>query len=216
MNKSGSIIEETQGKALVDSAIKHGVKHFVYTSVDRHGDRSLDNPTNIPHFKSKYHIEHHLIDSAGDKMSWTILRPATFMDNFEQGFVGKLVSTAWRDIVKSRPLQLIATEDIGVFAALSFLKPDEFAGKSIGLAGDALSYAQLVGIFRDETGRPPPTTFGFVVRIVMYLSTEMRTMFDFFEKEGCDADIAALRGMYPDLKDFRHWLRASSFANKEN
>ncbi|KAL2142972.1 hypothetical protein VTI28DRAFT_494 [Corynascus sepedonium] len=31
-NKDGPTIEERQGKALVGSAIKHGVKHFVYTS----------------------------------------------------------------------------------------------------------------------------------------------------------------------------------------
>jgi uncharacterized protein YbjT (DUF2867 family) len=38
-------IEEQQGKALVDAAIAHGVNHFVYTLVDRHGSRSDTDPT---------------------------------------------------------------------------------------------------------------------------------------------------------------------------
>lgn len=42
--------EEQQGKNMVDEAIKRGVKHFVYTSVDRHGERSLQNSTPVKHF----------------------------------------------------------------------------------------------------------------------------------------------------------------------
>ena len=42
--------EEQQGKNMVDEAIKTDVKHFVYASVDRHGGRSLQNPTPVKHF----------------------------------------------------------------------------------------------------------------------------------------------------------------------
>ena len=72
--------EIAQGKAMVDESVKHGVKHFVYSSVDRGGDEvSWDVETPIPHFQSKYHIEHYLRDNAGP-MGWTILRPVAFMD----------------------------------------------------------------------------------------------------------------------------------------
>ncbi|KAF5133427.1 NmrA-like family domain-containing protein 1 [Metarhizium anisopliae] len=216
MNKSGPSIEEAQGKSLVDSAIKHDVKHFVYTSVDRHGAKSIDNPTDVPHFKSKHNIEHHLIDKAQNTtMTWTILRPVAFMDNFAPGFIGKLFATAWRDALKSRPLQLIATEDIGAFAAMSFLEPDRFAGKSISLAGDELSFAQMEKVFREKVGAPPPTTFGFVAWLVLRLSVELRTMFNFFEKEGYGADIAAVREMNPDVKDFGRWLEGSAFVKSK-
>jgi nucleoside-diphosphate-sugar epimerase len=66
---------------MVDGALAAGVKFFVYTSVERGGnDKSYDNPTNVPHFISKHNIEHHLVENAGDKMQWTILRPVAFMD----------------------------------------------------------------------------------------------------------------------------------------
>ena len=67
--------EIKQGKAMVDEAVKAGVKHFVYSSVERGGDEeSWNNKTPIPHFESKYQIEHHLKEKAGS-MGWTILRP---------------------------------------------------------------------------------------------------------------------------------------------
>lgn len=67
--------EIRQGKAMVDGAVKAGVSHFVYSSVERGGDeRSWDNATPVPHFQSKHEIEHHLKDTAG-QMGWTILRP---------------------------------------------------------------------------------------------------------------------------------------------
>lgn len=69
--------EIKQGKAMVDESVKAGVKHFVYSSVERGGDEhSWNNPTPVPHFQSKYEIEHHLRDKAGN-MGWTVLRPGT-------------------------------------------------------------------------------------------------------------------------------------------
>lgn len=82
LGSRGAKSEETRGKALVDEAVKGGVKMFVYTSVERGGDeKSFDNPTPIPHFISKYNIEKHLLEKAKEaKMDWCILRPVAFMD----------------------------------------------------------------------------------------------------------------------------------------
>ncbi|KAM7208415.1 hypothetical protein V8F20_001393 [Naviculisporaceae sp. PSN 640] len=55
--------EIKQGKDLIDGAIANGVEHFVYASVERGGDEhSWKNTTPIPHFQTKYQIEHHLRD----------------------------------------------------------------------------------------------------------------------------------------------------------
>ncbi|KAK3903609.1 hypothetical protein C8A05DRAFT_14433 [Staphylotrichum tortipilum] len=206
-NKTGPAIEQEQGKALVDSALKHGVKHFVYTSVDRHGETSNNNPTVVPHFVSKHNIEHHLIDkSKGTDMTWTILRPVAFMENFSTGFVGKVFGSAWEVALKSRPLQLVATDDVGVFAAKSFENVDQFKGQSISLAGSELTYDEMVKVFKQKTGAEPPKTFGFIARFVLWLSEEMGTMFNFFEKEGYGANIPELKKVHPGLKDLGTWL----------
>lgn len=39
--------EEKQGKALVDAAVANGVRYFVYTSVDRRGPKSDEDPNDL-------------------------------------------------------------------------------------------------------------------------------------------------------------------------
>lgn len=84
--------EQRQGIQLVDAAVAHGsVQQFVYTSADRGGARSRSDPTNIPHFISKYHIEKHLEEKARQaNMAYTILRPVAFMENVTNDFAGRL------------------------------------------------------------------------------------------------------------------------------
>lgn len=215
MNKTGPIIEERQGKALVDAAIKAGVQHFVYSSVDRSGAKSYENPTNIPHFKSKHNIEHHLIEkSKGTSLGWTILRPVAFMENFDGGFVGKVFATSWQLVVKSRPLQLIATTDIGVFGAKAFQSPKQFNEKAISLAGDELTYQQMAAVFSKNIQGGVPGTWSILARLVLWLSEEMGTMFAFFEKEGYGANVEELRKEHPELMTLEKWLEKSPFPKK--
>lgn len=66
--------EQRQGKVLIDASLKAGVKFFVYSSVDRHGEDSINNPTDVPHFIHKHEIEHYLIEKTkSTDMRWTIL-----------------------------------------------------------------------------------------------------------------------------------------------
>lgn len=149
-------------------------------------------------------------------MSWTILRPVAFMENLDGGFVGKIFATSMKIRLdpSQRALQLIATEDIGVAAAEAFLRPEEYSGKFISLAGDEITYQQMAAIFREKTGGDIPTTWGILGRLVLATSKEMDTMFSFFQGEGYDADIEALRRQYPKLKDFRTWLETSPYMKK--
>lgn len=86
------VTEQKQGIELVDAAAHHEhVKQFVYTSADRGGAKSSSDPTNIPHFISKYHVEKHLIQKAhGSNMGYTIFRPVAFMDNMTNDFPGMI------------------------------------------------------------------------------------------------------------------------------
>jgi hypothetical protein len=55
-------LEEIQGKASVDAALQHGVKQFIFSSIDRGGpQRSDEDETSIRLFASKARIEKHLI-----------------------------------------------------------------------------------------------------------------------------------------------------------
>ncbi|GFG12543.1 nmrA-like family domain-containing protein 1 [Aspergillus udagawae] len=203
--------EERQGKALIDEALAQKVQHFVYTSVDRGGDASIDNATNIPHFISKHRIEQHLFErTRAADMSWTVLRPVFFFDNITPDFMGRFVVTAWDAYLQGKPLQCIAVSDIGYFAAQAFLNPAEYRNRCLSLAGDVLTYEHMQETMKRKTGREAPTTFRLICYVAMWMVKEMRVMFEWFYAHGYRADIAKLREMHPGLKDFEKWLEEDS------
>lgn len=223
--------EEKQGKALVDCSLAAGVRHFVYTSVDRKGENSDNDATNVPHFISKHNIEKHLESKcSGDgKMQYTILRPTAFMENLTctclpssidcrllkplfanatiADFIGKLFPTMWgRSLAPNRKMQLISTKDIGWFAAQAFSKPDEYKGQKISLAGDNLTLEEADRTFREVVGKPIPTTWGILGSVAMYLIADLGIMFRWINDVGYDADIGSLKKIHPKLETFRDWL----------
>ncbi|PYI08855.1 nucleoside-diphosphate-sugar epimerase family protein [Aspergillus sclerotiicarbonarius CBS 121057] len=208
--------EEKQGKSIIDAALKNNVKYFVYTSVDRGGDASFDQPTRIPHFITKHNVEHHLVNQAKDTdMAWTILRPTAFFDNFTPDFFGKVFNTCWKISLRGKPLQLITVSDIGFFGAQAFLKPQEYSGKCVSLAGDSLTFDEMAKIFKQKTGKNLPMTFGILSRILMWIMKDLGYMFQWFHDSGYDADIPALKRVHPGLKDFGAWLETESGFMKE-
>ncbi|KAJ5453559.1 uncharacterized protein N7458_004515 [Penicillium daleae] len=203
--------EDVQGKNLIDEALKNGVKYFVYSSADRHGEKSLDNPTNIPHFIHKHNIEKHLIEKTKDgQMNWTILRPTGFYDNLTPDFMGKVFTTSFKVSLKRKPLQMIASSDIGAVAAQVFLNARDYKGRAISLAGDELTYDQFAQIFKEKTGQNLPTTFSLVSTVMMFIIKDFGSMYKWFYDEGFAADIEEVRKIHPGLKDFGTWLETES------
>jgi nucleoside-diphosphate-sugar epimerase len=197
---------------LIDESLKQKVKFFVQTSVDRGGEaKSPNNPTRIPHFIHKHNIEHHLIEQAkANEMQWLILRPTAFYDNLVPGFFGKVFATCFKMALKGKPLQLVATSDIGYFAAEGFLNPKKYAGRGLSLAGDELSYDQFVEVLERKTGQTIPSTFWPLCSLLLTMTKDMGYMFKWFHDEGYGADIAELRRIHPGLKDFGTWLETES------
>lgn len=207
--------EEAQADGLIKASLENNVKHFVFTSADRGGEKVSDtNATPVPHIATKHRIELHLRGMAeGTDMKWTILRPVTFMDNLTPDFTGKGFTAMWNQ-VGEKPVQLVAASDIGYFAATTLLNRDKYAGKKIGIAGDELNYEQACKIFKEKIGVEMPTTFCAVGTLVKFAMKDLGAMFKWFEKDGYAVDIAAARKEYPGLQDFGTWLEKSSAFKK--
>lgn len=208
---SGQGGELGQGKSLVDAALKANVKFFVYTSVDRHGDDSINNPTNVPHFAHKHEIEQHLFNKTkGTDMEWLVLRPVAFMENFMDNFFGRIFVTSWKMAIKEKPLQLVAVSDIGVFGAEAFLHPEKYKGRAISLAGDELTLDQVARVFKSNTGREPAGSYKILSWLLMTMMKDFGYMFKWFYDVGYAANIPELRNEYPALKNFETWLKTES------
>jgi uncharacterized protein YbjT (DUF2867 family) len=205
--------EERQARALIDASVAHGVRHFVFTSVDRGGEElSEKTATGVSYFASKHRIEEYLKKKAGEsegRFTWTILRPVAFMDNLTPDFMGKAFASLWEQ-VGEKPLQLVSTKDIGKFAAEALLQPQVYKDQAVGLAGDELNFEQASKIFKEEMGYDMPRTFGFVACAIKLAMRDMRAMFGWFKTGGYAVDIRKLRLRNPEIQDFRAWLKEKS------
>ncbi len=203
--EAGLDAEVAQGKNLGDAARAAGVSHYVYSSVG-----GAERDSKVPHFESKWAIENHL---RGLGLPLTIVRPVYFYENFGGWALQPSGDgyTMAMPLSPDRPLQAVAADDIGAFVAMAFADPAAWVGREFELAGDertlpdyaaAVSAARGVGI---EYVQVPWE--GLRER-----SEDLYRMYDFFQREGYAADIAALRAEYPRLKTFDDWLDEGGLA----
>ena len=213
MGKGGAKKEEAQGKAMTQAALDSGVKHIVFTSVDR-GSNSDNDPTNIPHFASKKHIEDDIMEKTkGTETKWTILRTVAFMDNMSNDLMGRVFSTMWNQNGMDTKLKLIGSKDIGRVAAEAFLNADiqDYKNKAISIAGDELSPNEAAKIFKEVTGQDMPHAYSFLGTLAKWMmSDELGKMFAWFVTMGFHADVGDVKRKYPFMKDFRAWLEEES------
>jgi len=196
--------EIIQGTLLADAAAKAQVQHFVYSSVG-----GAERDSGIPHVASKWQIEKH-IRALG--LPATILRPVFFMENFASYF-GAPIKEQQKLILPLHPqtrLQLIATEDIGSFAALAFEQPSGFLGKALEIAGDELRMTELAETF----SRVMKRTIAFVelpMEQMIQSDPENALMFAWFNTHGFQAVLPALRALDPALLTLETWLRQTGW-----
>ena len=191
--------EIRQGINLAEEARRNDVHHFVYSSV-----ASADQNTGIPHFESKHKLEEHLRSTG---LRYTIVRPAFFMENWlvlrsgiEEGILSFPLAPETR-------LQMIAVDDIGGVVAAAFEKPGHWQGRTLELAGDELSMAELTAAFSRMAGREVRYEQASWEEWEKKVGAERTVMFRWFESPGYHVDIVEARREYPALSSFERWLQ---------
>ena len=206
ISPEGVVAEERRGKAVADLAQESGVQHLVYSSLS-----GADARSGIPYYDSKARIEAHLRTLG---LPATILRPVSFMDNFATynrpaAHDGELVvSLAVRPEL---PMQLISVRDIGAFAAIAFDRPDHFIGRTLTIAGDALTPPRIAETFGRVCGLPARFRQTPIEQIRAF-DEQLAQMFAFFNEHPAEpADLPALRAEHPDLMRLETWLRTTGW-----
>jgi len=198
----GVATEQRQGKAVADAAARTGVGHVVYSSVG-----GAERANGVDHFASKWQIEQH-IQQLG--VPATILRPTMFHEVFHDTGPrladGQLVLGLW--LRPEVPLQLIATSDIGAFAADAFEDPDTWLGRQVEIAGDELTGPEMAAAFGRVSGLP--TRYEQLpIGQLRVVRPDLAAMFDFFNDGGYRADLPALRRTRPNLVSLEAFLRST-------
>ncbi|KIJ22130.1 hypothetical protein PAXINDRAFT_165397 [Paxillus involutus ATCC 200175] len=213
--------EERQGKMMADLALEYGVSTFIYSSAERAGDKNDENEKLSG--RAKVSIERHIKSLSDKGLSWTIMRPGFFLDNFE-GFIGSITVAVMANGLKPDiTLGVIDSVDIGCVAAAIFRNPDKFKHKELVVIGDVLTMPQLQEAYKTTVGQPLPAIPGFLARILIIMNKSTQDLIKYIEMahsaracgehENFPAQLQLTREAYPEIKSVRAWALAQKEAS---
>jgi uncharacterized protein YbjT (DUF2867 family) len=216
--------EYQQALNMAEAARHAGLKHVIWSTLeDTRTCIPLDDDR-MPTLMGKYKVPH--FDSKGEANAAFADLPTTYL----------LASYYWENLIyfgggprrnedgslvfvlpmDDKPLSGIGSEDIGRCAYGIFKKGTEMVGKSVGLAGDHLSGAEMAAAMSKALGveihhyAMPPADYralGFPG------SDDLGNMFQFYRD--CNdlvvstRDVNASRELNPSLQNFDTWLAAN-------
>jgi len=215
--------EIAQARAMAAAAKRAGVAHVIWSTLEDtrrwvplDDDRmpTLQGKYKVPHFDGKGEADRVFAEAGAPT---TCLLTSFYWDNLiyfgmgpKPGADGTLEFTLPMGDAK---LPGIAADDIGRCALGIFKRGGEFVGKTVGIAGEHLSGAEMAAALTKALGRPvrhnavPPEvfrSFGFPG------ADDLGNMFQFnrdFSKEFCAArDLNFSRSLNPALQTFAAWL----------
>ncbi|GAA5923299.1 NmrA/HSCARG family protein [Sporobolomyces koalae] len=198
--KGDTVTEEEQGRNFISAATAVGLPHLVFSSV-----ASASPSCGVPHFESKARIEESLKESG---INWTILRPVAFFENWPKrsGVASMMTLGLFQAALRGKPLQMVACDDIGHFGANALLHPEQFANRTIELAGDELTMDQARDAYTRVEGRSAWKAWVPGVALLA-LPYEFRIMLYWFHNQGYSVQIASVKSEHPALLSFEDWLR---------
>lgn len=110
-------------------------------------------------------------------------------------------------------LQMIAVQDIGEFAAAAFLRPAEFIGQAIDLAGDELTMPEAASHLSHTMGRSVQFQQLADDQAEAAVGSDFALMFRWFNEVGYDVDIPVLRERWCiPLTTFKEIVSGASWA----
>jgi uncharacterized protein YbjT (DUF2867 family) len=215
--------EMAQARAMAAAAKSADLGHVIWSTLEDtrkwiplSDDRmpTLMGKYKVPHFDSKGDANHVFTDAG---VPTTFLLTSFYWDNLihfgmgpKKGPDGKLAFTL---PMGDKKLPGIAVEDIGRCAYGVFKKGGEYAGKTIGIAGEHLTGAQMAASLGKALGqevRYNAVPFEVYRGFGFPGAEDLGNMFQFkhdFEDYYCGArSIALSRALNPALQTFDQWL----------
>jgi uncharacterized protein YbjT (DUF2867 family) len=176
-----------QGRAIGEAAARAGVGHVVFAAAtgSDHHRLACDVSSEIERHLGAVGVPH------------TVLRPTTFMEEIPWYWLSRFGRelTLSTPFVATNHLPLVALEDIGALAAFALSRPDLFAGRTVDVAGDAVTPMDIVDRLAAELGEP-----------VRYEEVQVEGVFIFQEASTPIRGAEWLRSVYPHLHTLTSWL----------
>jgi uncharacterized protein YbjT (DUF2867 family) len=207
--------EVIRGRNVVEAARKAGVAQVVHSSVSGAGEFHRTQPGWAEgRWDQHYWESKAAIDEAvrtGGFERWTVLKPATFMENltgWSYLFGDWSSGTIITGFAADTRIPWIAVDDIGEAAAIAFTEPGRLDGMDVELAGEMLTMTETAAILSEVTGRtisaPVLTPLEAVERGML---PAMVNGVERINANGTPARPEDVRALGLPTTDFRTWAR---------
>ncbi len=211
----GTDAERVMGQNLVEAAQAAGVPQFVHTSVSGAGDFTRRAPGwaegrwDTHYWESKAATEE-LVRNAGF-VSWTLLKPAFFMENFlRPSFMFSPAGDRLVTVLKPQTvLALIAVKDIGEAGAAALLAPEKFHRVELELAGERLTMTEIARVLGEAWHvSPEAPDLTPEQAVAQGMPPVFVRNYQMLDEVGSPATPEQARGLGLPLTDFRTWAHA--------
>ena len=215
--------ELAQAQNMARAAASAGVRHVIWSTLEDTRDYVAPGSGHMPLLRQKYNVPHY--DAKGEANAAFIQRrvPATLLytsvhwDNLvhfgmhpRRGAGGRLELVL---PMEGARLPGIAAADIGACAFGIFTRGEELIGKSVGIAGEHLSGAQMAEQLALALGEPvshaAPSPAEYAASGFPG-ADDLANMFQFkrdFERSYCASrNVDCARQLHPGLRTFAAWL----------
>ncbi|GAA5858172.1 hypothetical protein JCM8547_005681 [Rhodosporidiobolus lusitaniae] len=200
---SSSLPERTQAANLL-SALPSPPPFLVFSSVS---GTSTSSP--VPKFAAKAFIEEDLAAAKKEKgLEFAVVAPSMFYDLFprQAGRKAALLLGLMEAVVgEKKEVKMVASEDIGHFAATFLLAPSTSSGRRLPLASSSHTMFSLACLYSaaSPSGKPQGKTW-IPQWVVRWLMPKMLVDMMRHESEG---DVEVLRRDWSGLKSFEEYLQ---------
>ena len=215
--------EIAQARAMAEAARRTGLRHVIWSTLEDTRKRVPLDDGRMPTLLGKYKVPHFDAKGEADGIFASLGVPTTFLltsfywDNLihfgmgpKKGADGGLTFVL---PMGDRKLPGIAAEDIGRCAHGIFERGKELIGKTVGIAGEHLTGAQMAAALSKALGiqvRHGDISPEEYRRLGFPGAEDLGNMFQYkrdFEEEFCRArDIRFARTLNPALQGFAEWL----------
>lgn len=147
------IVDDEGVRSLIDESKKADVEHFIFVSVLQ---AALDHP--IDFWQAKARVERYLRDSG---VTYTIVRPAGFMEMHAYTLIGKLVESGKRVVMfgsGNNPRNFVAAGDVAKMIVAATDNP-KMRGETVEIGGpENITANQVAEIFARIGGKKAKVT----------------------------------------------------------
>ncbi|WP_414663607.1 NmrA/HSCARG family protein [Horticoccus sp. 23ND18S-11] len=218
--------EQAEAAAMARAAKAAGVKHVIWSTLEDTRKRVPISDPRMPTLQEKFKVPHFDAKGEADALFTAAGVPTTFLltsfywDNLiyfgmgpRKGADGKLTFAL---PMGDKKLPGIAAEDIGRCAYGVFKRGSELIGRTVGIAGEHPTGAQMAAALGRALGQPVsyyPMPFDAYRKLGFPGADDLGNMFQYkhdFEKEFCGArSVDFSRSLNPQLQNFDAWLAAN-------